>query len=70
MSESVSPAQWITRQRALEEAGRLTDAEIDQLLAVATLYVDAFTDDDTMTAAERMRLQQIEDILERHGRRQ
>lgn len=44
----------------------LTDAEIGQLLAVARLYVAAFTDDDEMmTLPERMRLQEIEDILNR-----
>jgi hypothetical protein len=47
----------------------ITTAEIDALLAVATLYVDAFKDDDAMTMPERMRLQEIEDILDRHGRR-
>ena len=47
----------------------LTGAEIEALLAVATLYVDAFTDDEAMTLPERMRLQEIEDILARHGRR-
>jgi hypothetical protein len=45
----------------------LTEAEIEALLAVATMYVDAFKDDDAMTLPERMRLQEIEDILNRHG---
>jgi len=47
----------------------LTEAEIGQLLAVATLYVDAFTDNETMSLTEKLRLQEIEDILDRHGRR-
>ena len=47
----------------------LTDAEIGQLLAVATMYVDAFKDDDAMSLPELARLQEIEDILDRHGRR-
>ena len=47
----------------------LTEAEIGQLLAVATLYVDSFKDDELMTLPERMSLQQVEDILDRYGRR-
>ncbi len=47
----------------------VAEPEIDALLAVATLYVDAFKDDEAMTLPERMRLQEIEDILDRHGRR-
>jgi hypothetical protein len=47
----------------------LTDTETKALLAVATMYVDAFKEDETMTLPERMRLQEIEDILDRHGRR-
>lgn len=47
----------------------LTEAEIGALLALATLYVDSFKDDETMSFTGRMRLQEIEDILDRHGRR-
>jgi hypothetical protein len=47
----------------------ITEAEIEALLAVATLYVDAFKEDETMTLPERMRLQEIENILDRHGKR-
>jgi hypothetical protein len=47
----------------------LTDAEVGALLAVATLYVDSFAEDEAMSLTELMRLQEIEDILERHGRR-
>ncbi len=47
-----------------------TREEIDLLLAVATLYVDAFdAEDEMMTLPGRMLLQDVEDILERHGRR-
>lgn len=47
----------------------LTNDETEALLAVATLYVEAFSQDETMTLPERLRLQEIEDILDRHGRR-
>jgi hypothetical protein len=47
----------------------LTETEIEALLAVATLYVDSFKQDELMTLPERMRLQEIEDLLDRHGRR-
>jgi hypothetical protein len=43
--------------------------DLDALLAVATLYVDSFADDEMMTLPERMRLQDVEDIVERYGKR-
>ena len=46
-----------------------TEIEFEQLLAVATLYVEAFKEDEMMTLPEKMRLQEIEAILERHGKR-
>ena len=39
------------------------------LLAVATLYVDAFGEDEMMTLPEKLRLQDVEDVVNRHGRR-
>jgi len=47
----------------------VSESDFGQLLAVATLYVDAFKDDEMMSLTERLRLQEIEDILDRHGRR-
>ncbi len=44
-------------------------SELDCLLAVATLYVDAFDQEDMMTLPEKMRLQDVEALLEKHGRR-
>jgi hypothetical protein len=43
--------------------------ELDCLLAVATLYVNAFTEDELMTLPEKMRLQEVEDVLAKHGKR-
>jgi hypothetical protein len=51
-------------------AERIAEAlrpDMDQLLAIAKLYVDAFSEDELMTLPERMRLQQIEDILLREA---
>lgn len=45
------------------------ESDFGQLLAVATLYVDAFTNDEMMSLTEKLRLQEVEDILDRHGRR-
>ena len=60
-------AAFVPRLRATFAA---RDAEIarlramaDALLPVARLYVDAFDPDETMTLPERLRLQQVEDIL-------
>jgi hypothetical protein len=44
-------------------------ADMDVLLAVATLYLDAFRDDEKMTLPEKMRLQEVEDVVSRHGKR-
>ena len=44
-------------------------ADLDQLLAVATLYIGAFREDETMTLPERMRLQMVEDVVEKLGKR-
>lgn len=42
---------------------------LDQLLAVATMYVDAFDEDELMTLPEKLALQYVEAILDRYGRR-
>ena len=44
-------------------------ADMDVLLAVATLYLDAFRDDEMITLLEKMRLQEVEDVVARHGKR-
>jgi hypothetical protein len=44
-------------------------AHLDALLAVATLYVDAFTEDEMMTLPEKLRLQEVEAILDQYGKR-
>ena len=43
--------------------------DFEGLLAVATLYVEMIPDDATMTLPEKMRLQEVEDIVERYGKR-
>jgi hypothetical protein len=43
--------------------------DLDCLLAVATLYVDSFTPDEMMTLPEKFALQDVEEVVERHGRR-
>lgn len=45
----------------------LTADDVETLLAVATLYVQAFPQ-MIQTLPEKLWLKQIEDILERHGR--
>ena len=44
--------------------------DLDILLAVATLYVDAFRPDEYMSLAERIALRDVEATLARYGRRQ
>ena len=43
--------------------------ELDLLLAVATLYVDAFEPDEMLTLPGKLLLQDVEVILARYGRR-
>jgi hypothetical protein len=49
----------------LPPAPRVSEADLDTLLAVARLYVDAFHPDETMTLPERLALQGVEDVLAR-----
>lgn len=51
------------------ESVTLPRYELDQLLAVATKYVNAFGEDEKMTLPEKLMLQEVEAILERYGRR-
>ena len=43
--------------------------ELDQLLAVATMYIDAFEPDEMMSLPAKLMLQEVEAIVERYGRR-
>ena len=47
----------------------ITRDELDTLLAVATLYLDSFTDDDLMTLPGKLRHQEVEAVVDKHGRR-
>lgn len=49
---------------------QITQEELDTLLAVATLYLDAFNDEnEMMTLPEKFRLQYVEEVVARYGRR-
>ncbi len=61
-------------KRLADERARLENipvsrGDLDCLLAVATLYLNSFTDDERMTLPEKLMLQNIEDVVKRHGRR-
>lgn len=43
--------------------------DLEVLLAVATAYVDAFTDDDRMSLGEAFRHNEVIEVVEKHGRR-
>ena len=43
--------------------------DLDVLLAVATLYIDAFRPDEMMTLPGKLMLQDVEEVVKRHGRR-
>jgi len=54
---------------ATDASVSMPQADLDTLLAVATMYIDAFSEAERMSLTERMRLQEVEDVVERHGRR-
>ena len=56
-------------ERAAAENVSLPRRDLDVLLAIATLYLTAFNGDELMTLPEKMRLQNVEDVVHRHGRR-
>ena len=47
----------------------ISKQDFEMLLAVATMYVEAFEPDEKMTLVERLRLAQVEDLLAKYGRR-
>ena len=48
---------------------QVSRTDLGRLLAVATLYLDSFGPDEKFSAADLMMLQDIEETVERHGRR-
>ena len=47
----------------------ISRTDLDRLVAVATLYLDSFGPDEKLSAGGLMALQDIEETVERHGRR-
>jgi hypothetical protein len=70
-AESMADAIIEARRAAAGDAEMVAVPKYDfeGLLAVATLYVEMIPDDAMMTLPEKMRLQEIEDIVERYGKR-
>jgi hypothetical protein len=59
---------WLTVSEAAESV-TIPRADLDALLAVATLYIGAFRPGEPMTLPEKLALQDVEGVVERHGRR-
>jgi hypothetical protein len=55
--------------RARLEAVSIPRHDLDVLLSVATLYIASFRPDEMMTLPEKLRLQDVEEVVKRHGRR-
>lgn len=55
--------------RAGAETVTVPRADLDTLLSVATLYVQAFGSDEQMSLTEKLAVQNVEEVLGRHGRR-
>lgn len=60
---------FVTGRDTTAEQLLMPRADLDTLLAVATMYIDAFGQDELMSLTERMRLQEVEDVVGRYGRR-
>jgi hypothetical protein len=62
---------WARQQEERRDKERVSvsQADLGQLLAVATLYVASFADDEAMTLPERLRFQEIQDIVTKYGER-
>lgn len=58
----------VLEQQQREEMASLR-ADLDQLLAVATLYLESFGDCDLMSLPEKLSLQGVEDVVARRGKR-
>lgn len=62
-------AKRMEHDRKQQEEIKSLTADLDCLLSVATLYLNSFSEDEAMALPERMRLQDVEDVVERRGRR-
>ena len=62
-------AKRVEHDRERQEEIKTFRADLDSLLAVATLYLDSFKPDEMMTLPEKLRLQDVEEVVNRHGRR-
>jgi hypothetical protein len=56
-------------ERARLETVPVPRHDLDVLLAVATLYVASFHPGEMMTLPEKLQLQDVEEVVKRHGRR-
>jgi len=59
----------LAAERAALETVQLPRHDFEVLLAVATLYLDSFIDREPMTLPEKFALQDVEEVVKRHGRR-
>jgi hypothetical protein len=76
MTKQPNPLTWEGKYTLLREAYNKNrdalvqaEADIDVLLAVATIYVEAFSEEEVMTLPEKLQLQNVEAILARRGKR-
>ena len=60
-----APCCHAWRMAETDDTVTLPRADLDALLAVADLYLGAFTEDEMMTLPEKLRLQMTEEAAER-----
>ena len=69
MPDLEAEVRRLAGERAEPETVSLPRRDLDVLLAVATLYLNSFTDDELMTLPEKFAHQDVEEVVNRHGRR-
>ena len=69
MPDLEAEVRRLAGERAALETVPLPRRDLDCLLAVATLYLNSFTEDELMTLPEKFRYQDVEEVVKRHGRR-
>lgn len=73
ITRDLSDGEYARGAASVED--RYTDAnselslDVEELLAVATIYLDTFGESEMMTLPAKARLQKIEEIVQRRGKR-
>lgn len=68
ISDPAKAAESLAEARKAAEAVTVRRSDLDALLAVATLCLEAFRDEEPVTAAGRKALERVREVAARYGR--